>query len=82
MADHALHVVDHGVIIFDQHALALRQAVAEMVGAEHPRALRLQRARHVLIAAEVLAVAVYQQRQIARLVVSPVVHGDVARDGL
>ncbi|MNH20564.1 hypothetical protein D3C79_803400 [compost metagenome] len=78
MHHYAVNVVDYRVIILNQDALALRQPVAEMVGAEHACALCLQRTRHVLITAEVLAVTVYQQRQKARPIVAPVMYRNVA----
>lgn len=78
MLRYASNVVDHGVIIFNQYAFALRKPMAEMIGAEYPRTLRFQRTSDVLITAEMLAVTVHQQRQKARSVMAPVMHGNIA----
>ncbi|MNH29712.1 hypothetical protein D3C79_899620 [compost metagenome] len=78
MLYYAANVVDYGIVILNQYALALRQPMAEMVGAKHPCALCLQRARHILITAKMLAVTVYQQRQKARPFMAPVMHRNIA----
>jgi hypothetical protein len=63
LADDFVEVVHEPLEVLDQRGLALRAAVAHVVGADHLRAARDQRLGDMLIAADVLAVAVHQHDQ-------------------
>ncbi|HMQ72458.1 MAG TPA: hypothetical protein PKD25_08080 [Rubrivivax sp.] len=53
-----VHVVDHGLEVGAQHTLAVGAAMPEVVLPEHHRAGRIQPRRDMLVATDVLAVAV------------------------
>jgi hypothetical protein len=66
-----VQVVDHLLEVLDQHALAPGLAVADVVGTHDHGSAVHQRRGHVLVAADVLAVAVDQHDDALRLGIGP-----------
>ena len=58
--DDRVQVVDELLEVLDQHALALGLAVADVIGPDHDRAALDQRLGDVVVAPDVLTVAVHQ----------------------
>ena len=71
-----VQIVDEVVDPLDERSLALRAAVSQMIGRVHRSAVADEVAGHVRIAARVLAVAVRDQRHVARVLAGPFVQYD------
>src|SRR4051794_12274350 len=74
-------VVDDRLEVLDERRLALRPAVSGVVGPDHRRPARDQRLRHMLVPADVLAVAVHQHDEARRIGRVPPAHPHAADRG-
>ena len=74
MLDHGAQVVDDGLEVLDERLLAVRAAVADVVGADDERAAGDQRLRDVLVPADVLAVAVHEHDEPRGVLGGPAAH--------
>ncbi len=74
----AVQVRDHVLEVLDQHPLTGRRAVPLVVGAEDRRAVRAQYGGQLGVPADVFAVAVCDEGEVARMFVRPLVCGDLA----